>query len=504
MKKKFFYQERGKTVGPVTIEEMKARVREGRAQLFDMVHLEGEPGWKMAMEFHELRDEFKSGKLQALNDRPWVILQRRAEQQLDFATSGPFTTEEIRKSIQAGTISYGDYVWKEGFHEWARIGTVEEFNRRLQTRAEEIKKAEVLPPLPEVPVQKILQNVTEMKRAQPLVEPPPPPEAAGSKDLTREKEPPKPATPSALDVTVIKSNAPKASPRPDTSPEEATATNIQVTEVKSRKLVDVGIVAFLVVVLVAAALLITRFMDHPQKPVMQKPPPVAEAPSLPKPEVKPTLPEPKPQPAVPDTPPTELMLKVQTLSSTQVKIDIRSDAGPSYPIFVQIVGLPGHVAEGASFYRYLKFQPSGDRDTPIDLSDVKLPQGKFILRVQSGNLSKEVKMSIGTNETQFKQAVGRLRKTYAAAIWKERLALFALAQTLEKQITEAAGGKPFNGKALRALNGVKKSAGANYILFDQWYELKDIMDEAKAGASAALLARAKQAKDHISTFTVWK
>jgi hypothetical protein len=41
-------------------------------------------------------------------------------------------------------------------------------------------------------------------------------------------------------------------------------------------------------------------------------------------------------------------------------------------------------------------------------------------------------------------------------------------------------------------------------LFDQWYELKDIMDEAKTGASAALLARAKQAKDHISTFTVWK
>jgi hypothetical protein len=448
----------------------------------------------MAMEFHELRDEFKSGKLQALSDRPWVILQRRTEKHLDFATSGPFTTDEIRKSIQTGTISYGDYVWKEGFHEWARIGTVEEFNRRLQTRAEEIKKTEALPPLPEIPVQKILQNVTEMKRAKPIVEPPPPPEAAGGKDLTREKEPLNSVTPP------IPPPQSQPSPRPA---EEATVTNIQVTEVKSRKLVDVGIVAFLVVVLAAAALLITRFMGHSPKPVIEKPTPVAEVPP-PKPEVKPTLPEPKPQPIVPDTPPTELVLKVQTLSSTQVKIEIRSDAGPSYPIFVQIVGLPGHVAEGASFYRYLKFQPSGDKDTPIDLSDVKLPQGKFILRVQSGNLNKEAKMSIGTNETQFKQAVGRLRKTYAAAIWKERLALFALAQTLESQITEAAAGKPFNSKALRALNGVKKSTGANYILFDQWYELKDIMDEAKTGASAALLARAKQAKERISTFTVWK
>jgi hypothetical protein len=499
MKKNFFYQERGKTAGPVTIEEMKTRVREGRVQLFDMVHLEGEPGWKMAMEFHELRGEFKSGKLQTLGDRPWVVLQRRAGQQLDFATSGPFTTEEVRKSIQSGAISYGDYVWKEGFREWKRIGTVEEFNRRLQARAEEIKKTEALPPLPEIPAQKILQNVTEMKRAKPVVEPPPPPEA---EELPKAATPP---IPPSLDVTVIKFNAPKAAPKPDTSPpaEEATFTNIQVTEVKSRKLVDVGIVAFLVVVLAGATLLITRFMGHSQKPVVEKPRPVAETP--PKPEVKPTLPEPKPPPPVPDAPPTELVLKTQTLSSTQVKIEIRSDAGPSYPIFVQIVGLPGHVAEGASFYRYLKFQPSGDRDKPIDLSDVKLPQGQFILRVQSGNLNKEAKMSIGINETQFKQAVGRLRKTFAASIWKERLALFALAQALEKQITEAAGGKSFNTKSLRALNGVKKSTGANYILFDQWYELKDIMDDAvKSGASAALLARAKQAKERISTFTVWK
>lgn len=494
MKKNFFYQERGKTVGPVTIEEMKARARDGRLQLFDMVHMEGDAGWKMAMEFAELRGEFKSGKLQALTGKPWVVLQRRTEKPLDFATSGPFTTEEIRGAIQSGAIAYGDYVWKEGFQEWQRIGTVEEFNRRLQARAEEKKKkAEALPPLPELPAQKVLQNVTEMKRARPVVELPPPPEAEGGKDLARERQPP---TPSPLDVTVVKFKAPSASPKPETSPV------IAVSGVKSRKFVDVGIVAFLVVVLIVVVLSITRFMDHSQKPALEKPASVAETPV--KPAIKPTLPEPKPQPAVPDTPPTQLVLKAQAVNGTQVKIEIRSDSGPSYPVYLQIVGLPGHVGEGASFYRYLKLQPSGDKSAPIDLSDVKLPQGQFILRAQSGDLSKETKVNIGTNETHFKQAVGRLRKTYAALIWKERLALFALAGALEKQIASAAGGKPFNAKPFRTLNGVKKTTGANYILFDQWYELKEILDAAKSGSSTALLARAKQAKDRISTFTVWK
>lgn len=575
MKKSFFYQERGKTAGPATIEEMKTRIREGRLQLFDMVHQEGEAGWKMAMEYPELRAEFKTGKLETLNQRPWVCLQRRGEKNLEFSTSGPYTTEDIRKSIQSGVLSYSDYAWKEGFGEWKRIGTIEEFNRRLQARAEEPKVQEALPPLPDLSPEKLLENVTVMRRVNPLLETPVPPEATG-KDLSKadppkKLEPPKVETPKietkrvlpALDPTppapkvdspqlkptkilpatpppplpnetpaakketpvlpketpasVKEPAAPKApSPpmdetvirfQPDetSGSDEVTATNIQPIGKKPKRWVDFGIVLFLILALGASALLVTRYMEHTKKPKIEAPV-IAEAPApVPvKAEEKPNLPPPKPEPVVPDTPPTELVLNVQTISSTQVKIEIRSDSGPSFPIYVQIVGLPGQVSEGPSFYRYLKFNPSGDKSTPIDLSDVKLPQGKFIMRAQTGTLTKEARMNIGVNETQYKQAVGRLRKVHSASIWKERLALFAIAQILEKQITEAAGGKNFSSKGLGQLAAVKKSNGANYILFEQWWELKEILDLAKTGSSASLLARAKQARERISTFTVWK
>lgn len=548
MKKSFFYQERGRTAGPATIEEMKSKIREGRLQLFDMVHQEGEAGWKMAMEYPELRAEFKTGKLETMNQRPWVCLQRRGEKNLEFSTSGPYTTEDIRKAIQSGSLAYSDYAWKEGFAEWKRIGTIEEFNRRLQARAEEPKVQESLPPLPDLPAEKILENVTVMKRVNPLLETPPPPEATG-KDLSKveppkidshrvlpaldptppapkgEAPPPKPTkilpsappppipkeTPASVKTPpAAKAQAPpmdetviRFQPDETLASDEITATNLQPVGPKPKRWVDFGIVVFLIFILGATALLVTRYMNRTKAPKVEAPV-VAEAPPPPKVEEKPVLPPPKPEPVVPDTPPTELVLNVQTISSTQVKIEIRSDSGPSFPVYVQIVGLPGQVSEGPSFYRYLKFEPSGSKSTPIDLSDVKLPQGKFILRAQTGTLTKEARMNIGVTETQFKQAVGRLRKVHSASIWKERLALFALAQILEKQITEAAGGKNFSSKGLGPLASVKKSNGANYIMFEQWWELKEIMDAAKTGASASLLARAKQARERISTFTVWK
>ncbi len=497
MKKWFFYQERGKTVGPLTIEDMKARIREGRIQLFDLIHSEGEDGWKMAMEFPDLRGEFKNSTMPTMNDRPWVCLRRRSEKALDFSTSGPFTTAEIQKSVAAGEISYSDYIWKEGFNEWRRIGTVEDFNRRLQERLEE-KKTEKLPPLPlDLPPHQILKNVVEFKRARPIEEPPPPPEVTG-KDLTAEPKSAAPAMPKMKthEIPPLKDkNLPS---------EEVTNTNIKPFKKRSLRLLDWGVVAVLVIVLCGVALGVTRYMKRTPAPEIE-PEPVAQAPQPPEVNPQPMQAKQDERPeGLPDTPPTELFLRAQTLGATQVKIEIRSDSGPSYPIYVQIIGLPGQVTEGASFYRYLKFQPSGDPRQPIDLSDVKLPQGRFILRAQTGKLNKEARINIGVNETHYKQTVGRLRKAHSAAIWKERLALFNLAQILEKQVTEAASGKRFSGKGLGALMAVKRSSGANYILFEEWFELRDIMQTAKTNASMALLMRAKQARERISTFSVWK
>lgn len=556
MKNWFFHQERGRTMGPIEIEEMKKRIREGRIRLFDLIYREGESGWRMAMEHPDLRPEFKMASRESLKDRPWVVLQKKSDSSFEFGTSGPFSAEEVREALQAGRMSYSDYAWRDGFSEWKRIGTLEDFNRRLQRRAEEAKAAP--PPLPEIPVTAHLQNVVEMKRPAAVQPVPKPPEAV-SEDLTKPKpqqaaEPPQPPK-----VTSGRKEKPAAMEyEPPTmvtqiqtkTVAEDTATNIEINPPKKPRRkktsawVDWGVVAVLAIVLCAVVLVLSKHMVVPQsepdslppsvaEPAVEAPPPTQVAkPDVPSvqpddnanddeglTEVKPPAaekpkveektkvadkPKPAEKPKIADNPPTELILNVQPVSGA-VKIEIRTDAGESYPVYIQIVGAPGQLADGPSFYKFMKFTPKGDRSKPLDLSGLKLPQGKFILRASTGQLKKEARMSVGTGEAQFKQNVARQRKMHAGAIWRERLQLYAQAQLLEKQISEAmTGNKKVAARGLEAIDRVKRSNGGNYILYDQWAELKDILTAARAAPSAPLLARAKQVREKAGTFSVWK
>src|SRR5437870_714954 len=107
----YFYQERGKTVGPYTVDDIKGRIKDGRIRVFDLVYKDGEAAWRMALEHSSLRVEFKSATLASLKDRPWVCLQRKSEGELEFLTTGPYTQDEIRENILSGRVSYSDYAW---------------------------------------------------------------------------------------------------------------------------------------------------------------------------------------------------------------------------------------------------------------------------------------------------------------------------------------------------------------------------------------------------------
>ena len=79
MKNWYFHQELGKTLGPINLEDIKSRVREGRIRLFDLVYREGDSGWRMAMEHPDLKNEFKNSSRQKLDERPWVCLQKKSD-----------------------------------------------------------------------------------------------------------------------------------------------------------------------------------------------------------------------------------------------------------------------------------------------------------------------------------------------------------------------------------------------------------------------------------------
>lgn len=498
----FFYQEDGQTMGPVSSDEVKERIRKGRIRLFDLILREGEASWRMALEHGEFKTEFKEKSKSALRERPWVCLQRKSPDGFDFITTGPFSEEEVREGLLAGRVSYSDYAWRSGYSEWRRIGLVEDFNPRL--------KREVKPPdPPPESAEELLKNVVEMKRPRaPLPELPP--EDAATDDLTKGASPP-----------------PSPPPLPEI-PEPPPPARLK----RKRKTVpwlDWGIVGILIVVLGAVTLVLSRnikrsrVLEVPETTVLEtvpppppnaaveyepEEPPPAEAELEPEPPPPASEPEPtpakeEPKPKKVSRAPTELYLSVQNRSKNQARVELRTNGTAEYPVYVQVVGVPGYVSTGPSFYRYLKLTPNGDLKKPLDLSKLKLPQGRLIFRAQTGDLKREAKLNVGTNDPQFKRSLGRVRKLHAYALWSERLELIRVADLLEKRLG-AADGQKLNGKGLESLNAVSKAAGYKYALFDDWFELKSVYEDAKKQTSSGQVARVKKVREKMASFSIWK
>lgn len=521
----FFYQDGGKTVGPVTKADLKERIKDGKVRLFDLIMKEGEADWRMALEHLEFKDDFKEKAKTALRDRPWVCLQRKSPDGFDFTTTGPFSFDEVREALMAGKVSYTDYVWRSGFTEWKRIGLLEDFNPRL-------RKPEPLPESPPENAADLMQNVVEIKRPRPPVPEEPPPDA-GTGDLTKKDDGPPRAVPGI-----------RYEPAGEVSlPPVTTSSSIRKPDSRARRRrknvpwLDWGIVAILVVVLGAVAVVLSRnikrhrTLDVPPATVVETVPPHAAAPldyeasdaelNAPEPaedeppeetaDVEPVKPVTKetakakpPEPAKKGPPkaPTELVLNVQNRSNKQARIEIKTNGG--LPVYFQVVGTPGHVSNGAAYYKYMRLKPTGSMSQPLDLSKVKLPQGKLVFRAWTGELRKEAKLNIGINDPRYKQTINRVRKLHAYTIWSERLQLLKLSDLLESRIAQAVAGQKFSAKGLEALNQVRLVNGYKYVLFDDWFELKGALDEAKKQPSTALVAKVKRVHDKMVAYSVWK
>lgn len=542
MKEWYFYQERGKTVGPVGLEDLKLRIQEGRVRLFDLVYRDGDAGWKMAVENPSLRGEFKAVSLDTLKDRPWVVLQKKTSVAMDFITLGPFSEREVRESILAGRIAYADYVWRDGFTQWRRIASLEEFNPRASTQVQ--VPSTVTPPVARA---ELLRSVVEMKRpARQEKDLSPPPEADGEDlafTLATELMDPAP-------VSRSESVKPSRAVRVQTIPKEIpAAVEASVPEPsadgplpalgrprrRKRAFADWGVIAVLVLALGGAGFFIysqimklSKSDAVPQVAAVPSPEELMGDRARPATEIQPVKPpevsdlEPGevelpqtppedfqsgreqeaqvPRPEV-STPPTQLVLNVEAKGS-QARFEVRSNGTEDYPVHIQIVGLPGQVTEGPSFYRYLKLTPQGNK--PLDLSKVKLPMGKFIIRAETGDLKKESKFSLGATDPQFRATVTRQRKLHAQAIWKERLQLLRLASKLETDVGASLGGKKFKAKGYEPLGTVKRGNAAGFVLFDEWSELKKIYDEARSNPDATVLERARKQRERIAAFSVWR
>lgn len=540
MKDWYFYQERGKTVGPLSLTDLKTRVREGRLRLFDLIYQDGDTGWKMALENPVLRPEFKSVSNDTLRSRPWVVLQKKTSVAMDYITSGPFSEREVRESILAGRIAYSDYIWKQGYPQWQRIANLEEFNPRAKSQSQ----VGIEPP--PATDEELLKSVVMQQRKR--VEAEEIPEEAVTATMlatvTMKTEPKKSrAIPVKVlpnltkniypDKTVVPGSAPAPAPATESESESAAAPVAApaaeaVVGAKKRGLPwgDFGIAAAGLGFAVLLVFGVIRWWSHstapPETPQVAKVPspdtpeidpaqisnftqPVVDAdpadsdPTGPEPQTNPTL-----DPQAPKVEPTELVLNVATPNGTQARIEIRSNGSKDYPVYVQIIGLPGQVSDGAAFYRFMKLVPSGRADQPLDLSDVILPTGKFILRAETGTIKKEARFQLAAGDSQHKAAVNRMRKLHAQAFWSERLFLFRLSQQLEAQVAAASKNRKGLGKGMEVLGTIKRPNASGKVLFDDWWELKQILAEARISPTQAVVDRARKERERLAQFSVWK
>lgn len=670
MKDWYFYQEKGRTLGPFTADDLRARIRDGRLRLFDLIYKEGEPGWRMALEHPALRDEFKTATDFNTAERPWVCLHRKSNEGYDFLTLGPFSTEEIRDAIKAGKLSYSDFGWKEGFSEWRRLGTLVEFNPRAQgapgappPTAEELLRDVVSVPRPSLPeplsplpeevngpdLTKVIvldadvdhdeatriaprRALTEsdddeatriVHRADPeatRIVPRPDPDATRimarpdpeatrlmghPEDLEPTRIAPRPGNPLDPDATRVVPLATREGPPPPPLPSEVrvpgeSSPSIRfdqetLTQERDLSALEDGAEdsslltraralwysrpprewliaggALVAVISLIAVFTTTRvrpapevvapepaaplaIMDNktptelppPAPPVPPAPPPQTAAPEASAPEASapeaatvpttsapdteasapavdtakpsntllpptavaapepPSPPPPPPKPKPVSRAPSKLFV-AERVESGGARIDVRSNGTEDYPVYLQVVGVPGQVADAPSFYRFVTLKANGNINAALDVGDLHLPAGRFILRVESGNLRKETTLSQGTGESSFKQAVARVRKQNAGAIWQERLALFRTAQDLEAALAKATPGKPLAGRGFEAVLGVRKASGQGYIFFDEWWELHDIVASARKEYAPALADRARKSRERLASLSVWR
>ncbi len=142
---KWYYLVKSQIQGPVTENEIREKLKLNELTLHSIIFREGDTKWRRVSEFEEVDfakeisevnlHHFVKLPQKPLGDDRWVVLLNiQNESETKFVQKGPFSTLEVKDSIQQGEFSYSDYIWKDGFSKWERIGDLDDFSFRGETQ----------------------------------------------------------------------------------------------------------------------------------------------------------------------------------------------------------------------------------------------------------------------------------------------------------------------------------------------------------------------------------
>ncbi len=129
----WYYNKNLKPQGPLSYEEMRARIHCGDVGPSDLVSCGARGDWKPASEWgcfeSTLFPATQSLSLESdvvSQETEWVLLVPAQDGQV--LQEGPFSIQDIQKGLRNKKISFEQYVWKAGLSGWCKIKDRPEFS----------------------------------------------------------------------------------------------------------------------------------------------------------------------------------------------------------------------------------------------------------------------------------------------------------------------------------------------------------------------------------------
>lgn len=158
---KYLVSHQGHEIGPLTLDEVVAKVRSKEIELFDYIYSEEKQDWVLLMEHAELAAKLKSNKpprppqaiettqeqttkvqatppaipvrAEPITAKPVVVAQPDAHSMDEWFLLkgenkfGPFAYEDVVKMLQQKVVFPFDFIWHAGMENWKRVAEMAEF-----------------------------------------------------------------------------------------------------------------------------------------------------------------------------------------------------------------------------------------------------------------------------------------------------------------------------------------------------------------------------------------
>jgi|GEM_PF-4973931 len=139
----WYYNKDGQAHGPLKIEDMESRIKNGEIGPLDLVFEVGTTEWKAlsqvpTLEVFIVKEEPEpepppaapeEGPQEGPPDVPeWVLLKKvKVDGKSQFKQMGPYTKAQILDFIDQGKVLFQDFIWKTGMESWQPVSEVETF-----------------------------------------------------------------------------------------------------------------------------------------------------------------------------------------------------------------------------------------------------------------------------------------------------------------------------------------------------------------------------------------